>query len=153
PALDLAALQERARVGETRGNRLDGAVEPGDRDRRRAQGPVPVTELTVLIVAPTLDAAVGQERARVTGSRRDGLNAAPHRGHRDRSGSIGDRAVAELPELVVSPALDGAALEGTCVEGAAGQLVDAVSKAGDGDRREATGRRPVAELPVAVVSP
>ena len=138
----------------------DATSKSGDIDREVAVGGQAVTELTVIAVAPALGGAA-DDRARVPRAGGDGGDATRQAGDLhggvDTFGGIcvvgeGD-SVAELTIDVPSPALGGAADDGTRVLATGTDGGDTAGEAGDLHRSGGVGVAAVAELAVVVPSP
>src|SRR5439155_126314 len=103
---------------------------------------------------PAFDGACARDRARVRPAGRDRLDSPRKAGNADRSQTAIGRAVPELTEAGVAPALDAArGRERTGVVAAGRDRADAASKAEDADRGRAVGGRAVADPTDFVVAP
>jgi len=152
PALEEHDAREvRARVAPAGIQHLDGAIRD-DRGRGVAIGRRAVAELAAAVVAPALEERAGRQvRARVAPAERQHPNGAADT-DRGRGAAIGRRAVAELAESIVAPALEELADRYARVGVSEGQYLDGAAEV-DRGRGVAIGRRAVAELAAAVVAP
>gem|GEM_PF-4219839 len=154
PALDAAGGGQRTGVTATRRDGAHAARQPAHVHGGGTGGCRAVAELPRAVPPPALDAAGGGQRTGVTATRRDGAHAARQPAHVHGGGTVGCRAVAELPEAVIPPALDAAG---------GGQRTGVIIARRDGAhaaRQPAhvhgggtVGCRAVAELPRAVIPP
>src|SRR5207245_2489860 len=154
PALDRTGGEQRARMVEAGADRGDPAAQAADGDRRRADRRRPFAELAVVVVAPALDRAAGEQCAGVVAAGPDRGDPAAQAADGDRRGAARPRPVAELAVEVLAPALDRPAGEQRArMVDAGADRADAAPEAAEGDRRRAVCPRPVAELAAAVVAP
>src|SRR5687768_2348757 len=155
PAVDLVAAADRdQRAGITlAGGHLQDRAGQSDRDRHRRRLGGPVSELPAVVAPPAHQAPfdVVDHGAGVLGA---GRQVDRGRQVSDRAGqeAVGDGAVAELAELVVAPAVDGAAFARAAEVVADHDLVGRHAD-GLGGRLLAGGGRAVAELAGVVGAP
>jgi hypothetical protein len=154
PALEeRAGCQVRARVEVSERQQPDGAADV-DRGRGVASDRRAVAELAVVVPAPALEERAARHvRARVGVSERQQPDSAAYV-DRGRGVAISRRAVAELADVVVAPALEERAARHVRARVGASERQQPDGAADvDRGRGGASGRRAVAELAAAVGAP
>ncbi len=164
PAGDAATIGDCAAPGAVGSDGGRATGEADDVNRHIAVGGGVVTQGAGVVVAPALDRAGVGDRAGVVGADTDRLDPGREADDVHRRGAGVGRhaidvqahrcAVAQLTQLVGTPALDAAGVgEGAGVARAAGDLPHPAGQAGDGHRNRAVGGGAVTELTHGVATP